>query len=294
MQPCILHLSHSSNNFTDQSALIAFKSEISFHPNDTILSAGNWSTTTNFCEWFGVSCSRRRQRVTALNLSHVDLHSTISPYIGNLSFLVSLDLHNNSFSGFLPHEIGNLHRLKELLLSYNLLEGSIPPTLHNCQKLEVLFLYGNNLNGSIPKDLGMLPRVRKLSLRQNKLMGTIPSSLGNMSWLEVLFLYDNSLTGAFPLVIFNLSSLKSVSHGRNNLSGTLPVDLCSHCPNLQGLYTSYNKFSGKLPSEFNNCRELFELSLSYNMFDGSILESFGSLKKQFIDVTTVWCWRKQH
>ena len=181
VQPCILHLSHSSNNFTDQSALIAFKSEISSHPDDTIFSASNWSTTANFCEWFGISCSRRRQRVTALNLSYVDLHGTISPHIGNLSFLVSLDLHNNSFSGFLPHEIGNLHRLRELQLSNNLLEGSIPPTLHNCQKLEVLFLYGNNLNGSIPKDLGMLPRVHKLSLRQNKLMGTIPSSLGNMS-----------------------------------------------------------------------------------------------------------------
>ncbi|XP_050290146.1 probable LRR receptor-like serine/threonine-protein kinase At3g47570 [Quercus robur] len=188
VQPCILHLSHSSNNFTDQSALIAFKSEISFHPNDTIFSAGNWSTTTNFCEWFGVSCSRRRQRVRALNLSYVDLHGTISPHIGNLSFLVSLDLHNNSFSGFLPHEIGNLHRLRELRLSNNLLEG-------------------------------------------------------------------------------------------NNLSGTLPVDLCSHCPNLQGLYISYNKFSGKLPSQFNNCRELLVLSLSYNMFDGSISKGFGSLKK---------------
>ncbi|XP_050287492.1 probable LRR receptor-like serine/threonine-protein kinase At3g47570 isoform X2 [Quercus robur] len=279
VQPCILHLSHSSNNFTDQSALIAFKSEISFHPNDTIFSAGNWSTTTNFCEWFGVSCSRRRQRVTALNLSYVDLHGTISPHIGNLSFLVSLDLQNNSFSGFLPHEIGNLHRLRELRLSNNLLEGSIPPTLHNCQKLEVLFLYGNNLNGSIPEDLGMLPRVREMNLSQNKLMGTIPSSLGNMSSLEFLTLEYNSLTGAFPLVIFNLSSLKSIGIGGNNLSGTLPVDLCSHCPNLQGLYITDNRFSGKLPSQFNNCRELLDLSLSYNMFDGSISKGFGSLKK---------------
>ncbi|XP_050290288.1 probable LRR receptor-like serine/threonine-protein kinase At3g47570 [Quercus robur] len=279
VQPCILHLSHSSNNFTDQSALIAFKSEISSHPNDTIFSASNWSTTANFCEWFGVSCSRRRQRVTALNLSYVDLHGTISPHIGNLSFLVSLDLHNNSFSGFLPHEIGNLHRLRELRLSNNLLEGSIPPTLLNCQKLEVLFLNGNNLNGSIPKDLGMLPRVREIDLSQNKLMGTIPSSLGNMSSLEFLELYYNSLTGAFPLVIFNLSSLKKIAITGNNLSGTLPVDLCSHCPNLQGLYISSNKFSGKLPSQFNNCRELFELSLSYNMFDGSISKGFGSLKR---------------
>ncbi|KAM4133724.1 hypothetical protein ACJW30_01G352800 [Castanea mollissima] len=279
VQPCILHLSHSSNNFTDQSALIAFKSEISFHSNDTVFSAGNWSTTTNFCDWFGVSCSRRRQRVTALNLSHVGLQGTISPHIGNLSFLVSLDLGYNSFSGFLPHEIGNLHRLRELWLPNNLLEGSIPPTLHNCQKLEVLYLYGNNLNGSMPKDLGMLPRLRHIRLGRNRLMGTIPSSLGNLSSLEVLELSQNSLTGAFPLVIFNLSSLEAISIIRNNLSGTLPMDLCSHCPNLQGLFISFNIFSGKLPSQFNNCRELIGLSLSYNKFDGSISKGFGSLKK---------------
>ena len=198
VQPCILHLSHSSNNFTDQSALIAFKSEINFHPNDTILSAGNWSTTTNFCEWFGVSCSRRRQRVTALNLSYVYLHGTISPHIGNLSFLVSLDLHNNSFPGFLPHEIGNLHRLRELRLSNNLLEGTIPPTIHNCQKLTYFSLEGNKLNG------------------------TIPSSLSNMSSLEFLNLETNSFTGPFPLAIFNLSSLMAIFITENHFSGTLP------------------------------------------------------------------------
>ena len=138
MQPCILQLSQSYNNFTDQSALIAFKSQISNH--DSVFAGGNWSTTTNFCEWFGVSCSRRRQRVTALNLSFVGLHGTISPHIANLSFLLSLDLKKNSFSGFLPHEIGHLHRLRKLNLSNNFLEGNIPPTIHNCHKLEYLSL----------------------------------------------------------------------------------------------------------------------------------------------------------
>ncbi|KAM3742766.1 hypothetical protein ACB098_07G092700 [Castanea mollissima] len=242
VQPCILHSSHSSNNFTDQSALIAFKSEISFHPNDTVFSAGNWSTTTNFCDWFGVSCSRRRQRVTALNLSYVGLHGTISPHIGNLSFLVSLDLQNNSFSSFLPHEIGNLHHLKKLS----------PETTK-------LYTHAHhNQTSSIPKDLRLLPRLHIIGLSRDCLMGTIPSSLGNFLSLEFL---------------------KTILIVGNNLLGTLPMDLCSHCPNLQGLYISINKFSGKLPSQFNNCREVLELSLSYNMFDGSISKGFGSLKK---------------
>ncbi|XP_075666279.1 uncharacterized protein LOC142636085 [Castanea sativa] len=279
VQPCIPHLSHSSNNFTDQSALIAFKSQITFGPNVTVFAGGNWSTTTNFCEWFGVSCSRRRQRVTALDLSYVGIHGTISPHIANLSFLVSLDLSNNSFNGFLPHEISRLHRLKELVLSNNLLEGSIPPTIQYCQKLVNLSLSGNKLNGSIPKDLGMLPKLRKLDLSRNNLMGTIPSSFSNMSSLEYLKLSSNSLTGPFPLVIFNSSFLTAFDITFNHFSGTLPMDVCTHCPSLQELDISANEFSGKLSSQFNHCRELLILSLSYNKFDGSISKGFGSLEK---------------
>ncbi|KAM4080424.1 hypothetical protein ACJW30_11G015200 [Castanea mollissima] len=280
VQPCIPHLSQSSNNFTDQSALIAFKSKFTFAPNDTVFTAaGNWSTTTNFCEWFGVSCSRRRQRVTALNLSNVGLHGTISPHIGNLSFLVSLDLFNNSFYGFLPHEISRLHRLRQLQLKNNLLEGSIPPTIHNCQKLEYLSLSRNKLSGGIPKELGMLPMLRKLYLGFNSLKGAIPRSLGNVSSLEILNLELNNLTGTFPVVIFNLSFITSIAVTENHISGTFPMDLCMHCPNLQGLYISKNEFTGNLPSHFNHCRELSLLSLASNKFHGSIPKGFGSLEK---------------
>jgi LRR receptor-like serine/threonine-protein kinase FLS2 len=161
---CMLQLaaSQSSSNFTDQSALIAFKSNLSSGPNETVFLPGNWSTETNFCDWIGVSCSRRRQRVTALNLSFMGLQGTISPHIGNLSFLVYLNLRNNSFFGSLPHEITRLHRLKILQLSFNQLEGEIPPTLHDCRMLE------------------------EIHLRNNRLTGVIPSILNNMSSLEVL------------------------------------------------------------------------------------------------------------
>ncbi|KAL4654003.1 hypothetical protein ACB092_01G346800 [Castanea dentata] len=280
VQPCIPHMSQSSNNFTDQSALIAFKSKITFAPNDTAFTAaGNWSTTTNFCEWFGVSCSRRRQRVTALNLSYVGLHGTISPHIANFSFLVSLHLSNNSFYGFLSHEISSLHRLRVLHLSSNLLEGSIPPTIHNCQKLEYLNLHNKKLSGGIPKELGMLLMLRKLFLGSNSLMGAIPRSLGNMSSLKILELQSNNLIGTFSLDIFDLSFIAVIAISENHFSGTLPINLCKHCPNLQGLYFSVNEFSGKLSSQFNHCREILLISLSYNKFDGSIPKGFESLEK---------------
>ncbi|XP_035547664.1 probable LRR receptor-like serine/threonine-protein kinase At3g47570 [Juglans regia] len=253
---CMFQLIQSFNNFTDQSVLIAFKSGISSSPNKTIL-ATNWSTTPNsICNWIGVSCSRRRQRVTALDLSYMGLHGTISPHIGNLSFLVSLDLSNNSFFGFIPHEISHLHRLRILILSFNQLEGSIPPSIHNCQKL------------------------RKVSFDSNRLIGAIPSSFGNLSMLEFLNLQRNSLTGPFPPIIFNISSLNVFAVTSNHILGPLPNDLCSHCPNLRALYFSDNKFGGQLHSQFNNCGELTILSLSFNKFDGSISKALiGNLQK---------------
>ncbi|KAF5464002.1 hypothetical protein F2P56_014118 [Juglans regia] len=243
---CMFQLIQSYSNFTDQSALIAFKSQINSSPNETLL-ATNWSTAPNsICNWIGVSCSRHRQRVTALDLSYMGLHGTISPHIGNLSFLVSLDLSVNNFSGFIPLEISRLHRLRILMLASNQLEGSIPPTIQNCRKLRVV------------------------SFDTNRLIGAIPSSFGNLSMLEFLNLQRNSLTGPLPLVIFNISSLNAFSVTSNHILGALPNDLCSHCPNLRRLYFSNNKFGGQLHSQFNNCGELSILSLSYNTFDGSI------------------------
>ncbi|XP_062166139.1 receptor kinase-like protein Xa21 [Alnus glutinosa] len=100
-----------------------------------------------------------------------------------------------------------------------------------------------------------------------------------MSSLVYLNLQFNSLTGPFPLGIFNISFLTIIALTENHISGTLPMDLCTHCPKLQVLYLSLNKFSGRLPSQMNYCRQLSLLSLSYNRFDGSIPESFGNLEK---------------
>ncbi|KAG6666556.1 hypothetical protein I3843_01G035700 [Carya illinoinensis] len=252
---CMFQLVQPFNNFTDQSALFAFKSRINSSPNETLL-ATNWSTSNSICNWIGVSCSPCRQRVTALDLSYMGLQGTISPHIGNLSFLVSLLLSNNSFFGFIPHEISRLHRLRILILEFNQLEGSIPPSIHNCQKL------------------------RKVSFVSNRLIGAIPSSLGNLSTLELLNLQHNSLTGPIPVVIFNISSLNHFGVTSNLISGDLPNDLCSRCPNLRGLFLSSNKFGGRLHSQFNNCGELVVLSLSYNKFHGSISKALiGSLQK---------------
>ena len=129
-------LAISSSNVTDLSALLAFKSEIKLDPNNIL--GSNWTEAENFCNWVGVSCSSRRQRVTLLSLGHMGLQGTISPYVGNLSFLVGLDLRNNSFHGHLIPEISHLNRLRGLILQQNMLEGLIPESMQHCQKLKVI------------------------------------------------------------------------------------------------------------------------------------------------------------
>ncbi|KAG5575676.1 hypothetical protein H5410_055810 [Solanum commersonii] len=57
----------------------------------------SWNDSSHFCHWPGVTCGIKYQIVTHLNLKGKRLAGSISPYIGNLSFLNSLDLSDNSF-----------------------------------------------------------------------------------------------------------------------------------------------------------------------------------------------------
>ncbi|XP_059630664.1 LRR receptor-like serine/threonine-protein kinase EFR isoform X2 [Cornus florida] len=208
------------------------------------------------------------------------LQGTISPYIGNLSFLVALDLRNNSFRGTLTHEIGRLSRLKDLLLETNMMEGQIPPTIRHCQNLERLSLVDNSFSGVIPEELGTLPRLFFLGLGSNNFMGPIPSSLGNISTLQIFGLEQNLLTGSFPWTLFNITSLRFISLTNNSISGSLPMNICLLWPNLERLYLSFNHFRGQIPSSISQCRELRTLSLSTNYgFEGTIPRDIGKLQK---------------
>ncbi|KAG6631883.1 hypothetical protein I3843_13G105800 [Carya illinoinensis] len=69
--------------------------------------------------------------------------------------LMSLDLSNNSLSGYLPLGISKFHNLVYLDLSHNNLEGSIPDDLPgNLQGFNVSF---NNFSGVVPEHLRRFP-----------------------------------------------------------------------------------------------------------------------------------------
>ncbi|PPD96432.1 hypothetical protein GOBAR_DD06552 [Gossypium barbadense] len=240
-----------STTATDQSALLQFKAQIEDPPN----ALGNeWTSTwMSVCNWTGVSCGHHHRRITALDLSNMGIKGTIGPQLGNLSFLVSLNLSGNNFHGELPRELASLRRLKLVDLSNNALSGEIPAWFGNLAALQQLYLGGNRFQGEIPWEIGKLAALEKFGVQNMSLVGQLPSS------------------------IFNISSLKEIRVYNNSISGYIPSDMCDHLHHLQVFEISTNKFFGHIPSNIGECKNLQTLSLSLNQLNGFIPSSIGNL-----------------
>ncbi|KAJ8617372.1 hypothetical protein MRB53_013558 [Persea americana] len=261
-------------NESDRLALLAFKDGISDDPNGVLSS---WNNSLHFCMWDGVTCSRRhRQRVVALNLSYQSLRGSLSPHIGNLSFIRTIKLYNNTLEGHIPQEIGRLFRLRYLELINNSLDGEIPNNLTNCLQLRFLSLHGNKLVGNIPLDIGSLSKLYWLSLTENNLIGHIPPSLWNLSLLTDLYLYDNSLDGSISEELGRLVKLQYLEISNNYFNGEIPKNL-TQCLQLRSLFLLGNKLVGKIPSDIGSLSKLYWLSLATNNLIGHIPPMLGNL-----------------
>ncbi|XVF24095.1 hypothetical protein REPUB_Repub13aG0097800 [Reevesia pubescens] len=288
-----------NGNETDRQALLHFKAKIT---GDQLGIMRSWNNSFHFCQWHGVKCGRRHQRVTELNLRALKLMGSISPYIGNLSFLRVLKLQDNSFSQELPQEIGRLHRLKELILNRNFIRGEISSNISGCSKLTHLHIGQNLLVGEIPAALGRLSSPKELVFSKNALRGSIPPFIANLSSLEMIYLPLNRFTGVIPEALgklknltdfavgwnemsgivpsslFNLSNIRVLDIGENNFHGSLPSKLGVNMPYLELFYVSVNHFSGPFPLSIANASNLVELQVNGNKFTGN-LSSFGKLEK---------------
>ncbi|KAF7825804.1 putative LRR receptor-like serine/threonine-protein kinase [Senna tora] len=229
----------ASGNESDYLALLKFQESISSDPNKILSS---WNASNHYCNWHGITCGHKHQRITELKLQGYDLRGIISPHVGNLSFLRNLNLDTNYFHGEVPAELGRLIRLQNLSLMDNALTGEIPINLKGCTQL------------------------RYLDLSINSLIGKIPNELGSLRKLETLYLYTNNLTGYIPFSIWNLSSLEDLSMGFNNLEGSIPEEI-SQLKNLSFLSLSMNKFSGTLPSSLYNMSSLTIITLAENQLN---------------------------
>ncbi|KAF7842248.1 putative LRR receptor-like serine/threonine-protein kinase [Senna tora] len=204
-----------TNITTDESALLAFKSSITSDPYDFL---ANWSVSSSPCGWIGVTCNVGHGRVHSLNLSDMGLIGTISPHLGNMSFLVELDLSYNNFQGHLPKELVQLRRLKLLNLSSNEFAGEVPTWIGDLHALQHLNLRNNSLSGIIPLSVSNLSRLETLDWNFNLIEGKIPYEIGRLKSLKILRIAGNKLSGIIPNAISNLSSLELLSLPYNSLS----------------------------------------------------------------------------
>ncbi|XP_047961865.1 LRR receptor-like serine/threonine-protein kinase ERECTA [Salvia hispanica] len=275
-----------SNSNTDQDALLTFKNAINLE-SDSMLNK-NWSTNASICSWTGVSCSLDHQRVTALNFSGFLLHGTISPHLGNLTFLQSLDLSSNNFTGSIPSELYNIQRLKTLNLSSNQLVGGLPSGIFtnmsvlveinlrfnnlsgelpsdicsNTPKLKRLLLSGNKIVGKIPKSIWKCVEMEDLRISSNKITANIPTEIGNLTKLTFLSMFSNHLEGEIPSSVFNISSLEIVYLSDNILSSSVPI--FNSLTRLQLLYLDSNYLTGGIPKEIGYLTSLQHLKLNKN------------------------------
>ncbi|GLT86249.1 hypothetical protein SLE2022_044010 [Rubroshorea leprosula] len=289
-----------TGNATDHLALIAFKSNISNDPQGILKS---WNDSIHFCWWAGITCSHRRHRVTILDLSSRGLMGSLSPSIGNLSFLREIRLSNNSFHGDIPPEIGRLFRLQLLNLSYNSFEGKLPSNLSSCSNLNVLHIDDNKFAGKLPVELASMSKLTNLSIRDNHFTGGIPPFLGNLTSLihfaarynnfggripdalgrlrslRFLGLGGNNLSGKIPASIYNLSMLSIFSLSENELEGDLPWDIGLTLPYLTCLQMWGNYFRGQIPVTLSNASKLEYIELEKNNFSGKVTVPFGHLQQ---------------
>ncbi|KAI3447103.1 hypothetical protein Pfo_003768 [Paulownia fortunei] len=268
-----------TNITTDQSVLLTLKSHITNLDPSHILSK-NWSDSTFVCNWIGVTCGSRHQRVTALDISMMGLIGNLRPELGNLSFLVSLNLSRNFFHGNVPQDFTRLRRLRFMDLSFNSLSGDIPSWFGFLPGLQLLYLRNNSFTGFILPGLSNMSKLEALDLSYNAIEGKIPQEIGDLLNLKEFRLRYNRLTGPIPFALFNISNIERFDLTGNSLYGNLPDSIChGTLPTLEGLYLSANEFYGEIPANLSKCSKLQVLSLSYNRFSGSIPREIGNLRQ---------------
>ncbi|KAL6843019.1 hypothetical protein ACP4OV_027332 [Aristida adscensionis] len=255
----------NSNATTDEITLISFKS---MFPAEGSLAS--WNTSSHYCSWRGVVCSRRHpERVVSLRLGSSNLSGRLSPFLGNLSFLKVLDLHDNHLIGQIPPELGHLTRLQVLNLSTNSLQGGVPVALVGCTNLTMLHLSDNQLQGQFPSEIGANLKNLVLNVEKNGFSGDIPPSLANLPLIEVLNLRVNRFSGEIPPALSNLTNLRILALDYNKISGTIPSSL-GKLSNLYRLTLSFNNLTGLIPSSIWNMSSLTAFTVQQNSLSGSI------------------------
>ncbi|VAI55500.1 unnamed protein product [Triticum turgidum subsp. durum] len=260
--------------------------------------ATTWLSNKDCCNWEGIICSSPNRTVTDVSLASRGLEGTISPFLGNLTSLLRLNLSHNSLSGGLPLELvssssitildvsfnqlkGTLHKLASptparplqvLNISSNLFAGQFPSTTWEAmENLRALNASNNSFTGHIPTYFCISsPSFAVLDLCLNKLSGKIPQQIGHCSKLRELRAGYNNISGEIPDELFNATLLEYLSFRNNHLNGVLDGVHITKLRNLVALDLGGNNFSGKIPDSIGQLKKLEEFHLDNNNLSGEL------------------------
>lgn len=137
---------------------------------------------------------------------------TYAPQLSNIEIPRSkvVDLSGRGLNS-IPNSIFNKTNTEELNVSNNSLTGSIQSQIGQLTKLRILNVSNNMMTG-IPAEIGQLKDLQILDLSNNKLTG-LPNELGNLTNLKILNLSGNQY------------SKQDLDYIRNKLPSTVSIIL---------------------------------------------------------------------
>ncbi|KAI0531253.1 hypothetical protein KFK09_000806 [Dendrobium nobile] len=247
-----------------------------------------------------------------LMLSNTNFSGNIPDTIGNLKFLLNLDLSSCQFSGIIPPSMVNLSKLATLSDNYKLY-GQVPSSMFQISGFISLSLASNNFSGVLElefiKNLNNLlyldlshsgfsitlrdaddesssssfPIVIFLGLAGCNLT-KIPTFIRYQNQMHSLDLSNNRIHGEIPNWLWSINEQNNflnvdwfISLANNNLTGEISPSICN-LTRLWLLDLSMNRLTGYIPPcLFEEEINLHVLNLKGNQLHGAIPDGF-SLK----------------
>ncbi|KAJ6865339.1 hypothetical protein NC651_035805 [Populus alba x Populus x berolinensis] len=299
-----------------QSLLLQLKNTLVFDQSSSAKLV-KWNSTSDCCEWPGITCDEGSGRVISLDLSFESITGGLDDSSGlfslqflqslNLSFnsfdtalpvgfanltdLISLNLSTAGFTGQIPNDFSKLTRLVSLDLSALYFPGSpalklekpnFATLVQNLTHLTELLLDGVNIsahgNDWCKALSSSLPNLKVLSMSNCYLSGPLDASLAKLQSLSIIRLSGNNLSAPVPEFLANYSKLTALQLSSCQLNGKFPQAIFQ-VPTLEILDLQFNKFlQGSFP-EFHQNLSLRTLLLSKTNFSGTLPQSIGGLQK---------------
>ncbi|KAM3375940.1 putative LRR receptor-like serine/threonine-protein kinase IRK [Capsicum galapagoense] len=259
----------------DVLGLIVFKSDV----QDPYGKLNSWNEEDDSpCNWDGIYCNPRSNRVSEVVLDGFGLAGRISRGLLRLQFLRKLSLAKNNLTGSISVSLAQLANLKFLDLSENNVSGPIPGDyFQQCGPLRSISLAKNKISGQIPESLSSCMTLASLNLSSNEFSGLVPSGIWSLNGLRSLDMSNNLLDGEIPEGIEGLSNLRAINLGRNHFKGEIPDGIGGSLL-LRSVDLSENSLSGELPSSMQKLSLCNQFILRRNAFMGILPEWIGEMK----------------